>query len=120
MKSRTNGPNPADIAFFASHPNNKQQQAADCNSENAYAASKSYNGVRGGYTSLRALQVIEVVIVAVTMVFVEEAFTVALTLIKFTAGRVTNQDISLLRAETKEEKKNKDLQGRTNSKTTAT
>lgn len=53
MKSRTNGPNPADIAFFASHPNNKQQQAIDCNSENAYAASKSYNGGRGGYPGLR-------------------------------------------------------------------
>lgn len=49
-----------------------------------------------------------------------KAFTEALTLIKFTAGRVTNQDISLLRAETKEEMKNKDLQGRTNSITTAT
>jgi energy-converting hydrogenase Eha subunit E len=61
-----------------------------------------------------------VVIVAVTTVFVEEAFTEALALIKFTAGRVTNQDISLLRAETKEEMKNKDLQGRTNSITTAT
>ncbi|KAI9553666.1 hypothetical protein GHT06_021593 [Daphnia sinensis] len=53
MKSRTNGPNPTDIAFFASHPNNKQQQAVDCNSANAYAASKSYNGVRGGYPGLR-------------------------------------------------------------------
>ncbi len=40
MKGRTNQPNSADVAFFASHPNNKQQQNTDELTDNAYSANE--------------------------------------------------------------------------------
>lgn len=53
MKGRTNQTNSADVAFFASHPNNKQQQNTDDLTDNAYSANGKTRGGRGGYSGTR-------------------------------------------------------------------